>query len=423
VRRIGEPLRERPASMVSTASPAPRDDVAQPPVAIPASIARLPEAGAVASRPSLPAPGVVPARATRAVASVDAPSIGHPRSRRDDHADAAAHGPSPTRPLVGSRPSIQRLADAPASAAALVIGHARPGPAGGEEPVPVRWGPIAEHRAQRAPEGVPADLRDELEPVLGTSLSDVKVHRDAETGDAARQLSAKAFTAGGEVFLPDWHGPTSGGEARTILAHELTHVAQQRRLGPSLPDEESPSGATLESEARAVAGQGPVVPTRPVASSTSPPAPQRLPGERPSPPVRTLPPRSPAASPSPGMSPMEVVTRVQAAAAEAGIATDPPTAAAARPTGSQPSPAIAAAADAPAGSGASSAVQRLPDDPGDGPPATAMSSGTPTTPQTTTEDPAQLDELARRLYPRFRTRLRQELLADRERSGRLFDVR
>jgi hypothetical protein len=38
-------------------------------------------------------------------------------------------------------------------------------------------------------------------------------------------------------------------------------------------------------------------------------------------------------------------------------------------------------------------------------------------------DPAQLDELARRLYPRFRNRLRQDLLADRERSGRLFDVR
>jgi hypothetical protein len=33
-----------------------------------------------------------------------------------------------------------------------------------------------------------------------------------------------------------------------------------------------------------------------------------------------------------------------------------------------------------------------------------------------------LDELARRLYPRFRSRLRRDLLSDRERSGRLFDL-
>ncbi len=45
--------------------------------------------------------------------------------------------------------------------------------------------------------------------MLGTPLADVKVHRDADTGRPRRQLSAKAFTAGGEVFLPDWHGSTS----------------------------------------------------------------------------------------------------------------------------------------------------------------------------------------------------------------------
>jgi hypothetical protein len=35
----------------------------------------------------------------------------------------------------------------------------------------------------------------------------------------------------------------------------------------------------------------------------------------------------------------------------------------------------------------------------------------------------ELDELARVLYPKFRSRLRHELLADRERAGRLFDVK
>ena len=38
-------------------------------------------------------------------------------------------------------------------------------------------------------------------------------------------------------------------------------------------------------------------------------------------------------------------------------------------------------------------------------------------------DPYSLDELANRLYPNIRTRLRQELLIDRERAGLLADFR
>ncbi|MGZ4791626.1 MAG: hypothetical protein ACXWBO_07165, partial [Ilumatobacteraceae bacterium] len=38
-------------------------------------------------------------------------------------------------------------------------------------------------------------------------------------------------------------------------------------------------------------------------------------------------------------------------------------------------------------------------------------------------DPYALDELANRLYPNIRTRLRQELLIDRERAGLLADFR
>jgi hypothetical protein len=379
----------------------------------------LPLAAPVASRPSLPEPGAVPARAARPVASIDVPA-GAPSST--EGVDAGGAGPPRARadqPLVGSRPSIQRLADASAGAGGFAgqpsgrtVGV---GPQHDHEPVPVRWGPIAQPGVQRAPEGVPADLRTELEPVLGTALDDVKVHRDADTGEAARQLSAKAFTAGGEVFLPDWHGSTTGGEARTILTHELTHVAQQRRLGSALPDETSAAGTELESEARAVARQGPAVPTRPVAPSRLPNAPQRLEGVAPSPPARVLAPR-----PAGGMSPSDVAAQVHAAASAAGIAPAPPGADEPHSKlnrtadGHEPSP-TTVAVTAPSGGGGSSAVQRLPDQGG-----TTSNAATPETPS---DDPAQLDELARRLYPRFRTRLRQDLLADRERSGRLFDVR
>jgi hypothetical protein len=121
------------------------------------------------------------------------------------------------------------------------------------------------------------------------------------------------------------------------------------------------------------------------------------------------------------MSPTEVVARVQAAATAAGIGPDPPTAETA-PGGAW----LQAGAVNSAGSSdraVPGTVQRLQDDASSGPDSTpAISSSAVSTPPAT-DDPAQLEELARRLYPRFRTRLRQDLLADRERSGRLFDVR
>jgi hypothetical protein len=39
------------------------------------------------------------------------------------------------------------------------------------------------------------------------------------------------------------------------------------------------------------------------------------------------------------------------------------------------------------------------------------------------QEPEELDELAGRLYDRLRSRLRQELLLDRERAGLLTDFR
>jgi Domain of unknown function (DUF4157) len=77
----------------------------------------------------------------------------------------------------------------------------------------------------------------------------VRIHRGAEAGDLAAALDAKSFTHGGEIFMPDNHGPLSSGRGRALLAHELTHVTQQRRLGSSLPPEHTPAGKVLEAEA------------------------------------------------------------------------------------------------------------------------------------------------------------------------------
>ena len=68
-------------------------------------------------------------------------------------------------------------------------------------------------------------LREEMEVRLGADFSGVRVH----TGDAARAsaagVGARAYTAGNHVVIGD------GGADKHTLAHELTHVIQQRQ-GP-----------------------------------------------------------------------------------------------------------------------------------------------------------------------------------------------
>lgn len=67
--------------------------------------------------------------------------------------------------------------------------------------------------------------RSVMETHLGADLSDVRVHMDA---DSAECVQAKAYTIGNDVVLhPDHFKPGTPATQRT-LAHELTHVVQQR---------------------------------------------------------------------------------------------------------------------------------------------------------------------------------------------------
>ncbi len=67
-----------------------------------------------------------------------------------------------------------------------------------------------------------------FEPRFGYDFSQVRVHSDAGAAESARAVNARAYTVGRDVvfgageYAPD----TLGG--RRLLAHELTHVVQQR---------------------------------------------------------------------------------------------------------------------------------------------------------------------------------------------------
>ena len=71
------------------------------------------------------------------------------------------------------------------------------------------------------------DVRKPMEQAFGADFSSVRVHTDSEADTLNRQLSAKAFTTGQDVFFrQDEYNPGSD-SGRKLIAHELTHVVQQ----------------------------------------------------------------------------------------------------------------------------------------------------------------------------------------------------
>ncbi|MFJ2586065.1 DUF4157 domain-containing protein [Streptomyces sp. NBC_00376] len=75
------------------------------------------------------------------------------------------------------------------------------------------------------------DTRADLEGRMGADFSDVRIHTDSAAHESAKGVGAHAYTVGNNVvFQRDAYDPSSP-QGRTTLAHELTHVIQQRN-GP-----------------------------------------------------------------------------------------------------------------------------------------------------------------------------------------------
>jgi hypothetical protein len=75
------------------------------------------------------------------------------------------------------------------------------------------------------------DLRAEMESQLGSDFSDVRVHTDADAAKSAKAVAARAYTVGNDVVLGADAPALDSAQGKRTLAHELTHVLQQRR-GP-----------------------------------------------------------------------------------------------------------------------------------------------------------------------------------------------
>ncbi|MEO5558145.1 MAG: DUF4157 domain-containing protein [Dokdonella sp.] len=75
---------------------------------------------------------------------------------------------------------------------------------------------------------LPLHVRSWFELRFGHDFSHVRVHADAEAAGAAHSIQARAYTLGRDVVFGSGEYAPATEAGRRLLAHELTHVVQQR---------------------------------------------------------------------------------------------------------------------------------------------------------------------------------------------------
>src|SRR5690348_6780024 len=105
--------------------------------------------------------------------------------------------------------------------------------------------------AQISPPGTgqPLDpaIRATMEPRFGQDFSGVRIHTDSQAAQSAQALGARAYTVGQDVVFGTGQFAPSSPAGQALLAHELTHVAQDGRA--RAPDQAltlEPPGSTAE---------------------------------------------------------------------------------------------------------------------------------------------------------------------------------
>ncbi len=95
----------------------------------------------------------------------------------------------------------------------------------GEQP---QRSPVLDLLASSSGDPLPPPVRTDMEARMGQDFSGVRVHTGGAASDSAKAVQAHAYTVGEDiVFGSGTYSPDSD-HGRTLLAHELTHVVQQR---------------------------------------------------------------------------------------------------------------------------------------------------------------------------------------------------
>lgn len=75
---------------------------------------------------------------------------------------------------------------------------------------------------------LPADLRADMEGRFGHDFGDVRVHNDSAAHASAKSVNAQAYTVGSNIVFDSGRYDPASDAGKHMIAHELTHVVQQR---------------------------------------------------------------------------------------------------------------------------------------------------------------------------------------------------
>jgi hypothetical protein len=100
-----------------------------------------------------------------------------------------------------------------------------------------------------------SDLSKQVGDATGINFSGVRVHTSQESDALNRQLGAKAFTTGQDIFFREGEYEPHSSSGKELISHELTHVVQQSSGAVSGGGRMrvNPPGDSFEHEANLVA--------------------------------------------------------------------------------------------------------------------------------------------------------------------------
>jgi hypothetical protein len=134
---------------------------------------------------------------------------------RQDHTDA---GPAAGQPL--DKAGILRLQRAAgnASVSSLIESGS----------IDEERSPVRDVVGSGGGRGLDEPVRTMMESRLGHDFSDVRVHDDGRASESAKSVQAHAYTVGNDIVFQSGKYQPDSQSGQRMLAHELTHVVQQR---------------------------------------------------------------------------------------------------------------------------------------------------------------------------------------------------
>jgi|GEM_PF-3544508 len=93
------------------------------------------------------------------------------------------------------------------------------------------------------------DVNASMSNAFGTDFSHVRVHTDTRATQMNQDLHAKAFTHGSDIYFNQGEYAPTSSQGKKLLAHELTHVIQQKTGGSDIA-QRSPDAVDKENESQ-----------------------------------------------------------------------------------------------------------------------------------------------------------------------------